>query len=175
MCVALRVNSSEISGITNAESVRAGVPLRSIAASSARQFIMVASMPMVSPVGRDTPREETSTPRTMLPPPTTTATSIAELARRDQIVGDTVHGGLVDAEGLAAGEKFARELDHDATIDRLSHSESLPSSRAGDRHVPHTSGARRRKTVFRDYFLPLAAATSAAKSDSCFSIPSPRA
>ena len=25
------------------------------------------------------------------------------------------------------------------------------------------------------YFLPLAAATSAAKSDSCFSIPSPRA
>ena len=36
---------------------------------------MVASMPMVSPVGRDTPREETSTPRTMLPPPITTATS----------------------------------------------------------------------------------------------------
>ncbi len=32
----------------------------------------VASMPMVSPVVRDTPREETSTPRKMLPPPTTT-------------------------------------------------------------------------------------------------------
>src|SRR5262249_16145195 len=61
--------------MTKADSVRAGVPLRSMADSSARQFIMVASMPMVSPVGRDTPREETSTPRTILPPPTTSATS----------------------------------------------------------------------------------------------------
>ncbi|MEY9474756.1 hypothetical protein ABH992_007155 [Bradyrhizobium yuanmingense] len=62
--------------MTKADRVRAGVPLRSIAASSARQFIMVASMPMVSPVVRDTPRDETSTPRTMLPPPITTATSV---------------------------------------------------------------------------------------------------
>ncbi|MGY4236863.1 hypothetical protein ACVWZ4_005781 [Bradyrhizobium sp. USDA 4472] len=61
--------------MTKADSALAGVPLRSIVASSARQFIMVASMPMVSPVGRDTPREETSTPRKMLPPPITTATS----------------------------------------------------------------------------------------------------
>ncbi|MGX1147199.1 hypothetical protein AB7M15_003021 [Bradyrhizobium ottawaense] len=73
------MNSSEISGITKADSVRAGVPLRSIADSSARQFIMVASMPMVSPVGRDTPRAETSTPRTILPPPITTATSVPSL------------------------------------------------------------------------------------------------
>ena len=61
--------------MTNADSVRAGAPRRSIAASSARQFITVASMPMVSPVGRETPRDDTSTPRTMLPPPTTTAIS----------------------------------------------------------------------------------------------------
>jgi hypothetical protein len=62
-------------GMTNAESTRADWPLRSSADSSARQFIMVASMPMVSPVVRDTPRDETSTPRKMLPPPTTTAIS----------------------------------------------------------------------------------------------------
>ncbi|MGY3615510.1 hypothetical protein ACVJGD_001706 [Bradyrhizobium sp. USDA 10063] len=29
-----------------------------------------------------------------------------EMARRDQVVGDAVDGGLVDAEGLAAGEVF---------------------------------------------------------------------
>ena len=37
--------------------------------------MMVASMPMVSPTGRDTPRDDISTPRTRLPPPTTTAIS----------------------------------------------------------------------------------------------------
>ena len=62
----------------------------------------VASMPMVSPVGRETPREETSTPRTMLPPPTTTAISAPSLRGRDQVAGDAVDGRLVDAEAIAS-------------------------------------------------------------------------
>ncbi len=54
--------------MASADSVRASLPARSTAASSTRQFITVASMPMVSPTGRGTPRAETSTPRKMLPP-----------------------------------------------------------------------------------------------------------
>src|SRR6202171_4910126 len=49
LCAAPRVNSSQICGITNADRVRAGAPRRSIAASSATQFITVASMPTVWP------------------------------------------------------------------------------------------------------------------------------
>src|SRR5439155_6900196 len=94
----------------------------------------------------------------------------AELLGRNQIVGNAVNGRLVDAKGVAAGEILARELDHDATIDRLSHCLSLPCP------AQVTSGAIAPEGFDRSgYFLPLAAATSAAKSDSCFSIPSPRA
>src|SRR5436309_1657780 len=75
-----------------------------------------------------------------------------------------------DTEGVAACEILAGELDHDATIDRLSHCLSLPCP------AQVTSGAIAPEDFDRSgYFLPLAAATSAAKSDSCFSIPSPRA
>jgi len=116
-----------------------------------------ASMPMVSPVGRDTPREETSTPRTMLPPPITTATSMPSwrAAIRSSAMRSMV--GLVDTERVRAGQIFAGQLDHDATIDRLSHDAIAFLSRAGRRpadRTPDVSG----------YFLPLAAATSAAKS-----------
>src|SRR6202035_2856269 len=45
----------------------------------------------------------------------------AQLAGRDQIAGDSVDGRLIDAEGLRAGEVFARKLDHHTTIERLSH------------------------------------------------------
>src|SRR5262249_51152885 len=55
-------------------------PARSIAASSTRQFITVASIPIVSPIGRGTPRSDTPTPRKMLPPPTTTPSSTPSLA-----------------------------------------------------------------------------------------------
>ena len=125
---------------------------------------------MVSPVGRDTPREDTSTPRKMLPPPTTTAISTPSFARRDQVAGDAVDGRLVDAEGLAAGEIFAGQLDDDAPVDRLSHAAIAPL-RARQRFGAHAADG----ACASAYFLPLAAATSAAKSDSCFSIPSPRA
>ena len=53
----------------------------------------------------------------------------AELLGGDQIFSDAVDGGLVDSEGMAAGEIFARELDHDATIDRLSHCLRFPLPR----------------------------------------------
>jgi hypothetical protein len=64
---------------------------------------MVASMPMVSPVGRDTPREETSTPRTMLPPPITTATSTPSFfaAIRSSAMRSTV-GWSIPKEWLPA-------------------------------------------------------------------------
>src|SRR6202022_3056457 len=45
----------------------------------------------------------------------------ALLLRRDQVGGDAIDGRLVDAVAVAAGEIFAGQLDHDATIDRLSH------------------------------------------------------
>ena len=93
----------------------------------------------------------------------------AELAGGDQFAGDPVDGRLIDAEGLRAGEVFAGELDHHTTIDRLSHCETLSFPRGS---LPAQTG---RKDCSGGYFLPLAAATSAAKSDSCFSIPSPRA
>ena len=104
----------------------------------------VASMPMVSPVGRDTPREDTSTPRTMLPPPMTTAISTPSCLRSDQVAGDAVDGRLVDAEGLAAGEIFAGELDHHATIDRLSHCAIafLPGAGAPGANAPEAPSAR---------------------------------
>ncbi len=44
--------------MASADKVRASQPARSIAASSTRQFITVASMPMVSPTGRGTPRAD---------------------------------------------------------------------------------------------------------------------
>jgi hypothetical protein len=44
----------------------------SSAASSISAFITVASMPIASAVCRDTPCVEASTPRSTLPPPTTT-------------------------------------------------------------------------------------------------------
>ena len=76
---------------------------------------------MVSPVGRETPCDETSTPRNNVSAADHHGNLAAELAGRNQIAGNPVDGGLVDAEGLGAGEIFARELDHHATIDRLSH------------------------------------------------------
>src|SRR5665648_926387 len=42
--------------MASADSVRASRPARAMAASSTRQFITVASMPMVSPTGRGVPR-----------------------------------------------------------------------------------------------------------------------
>jgi hypothetical protein len=75
---------------------------------------------MVSPVGRDTPRDDTSTPRRCCRRRPRRRFD-AELARRDQVAGDAVDGRLVDAEGVAARRGFAGELDHHATIDRLSH------------------------------------------------------
>ena len=52
--------------------VRAGAPRRSIAASSTSPFITVASMPMESAVGRGRLSLDILTPRSTLPPPTTT-------------------------------------------------------------------------------------------------------
>src|SRR5207237_9142005 len=49
----------------------------------------------------------------------------AQLPGAYQISGDPVDGWLIDAEGLRAGEVFARDLDHHATVNRLSHCESL--------------------------------------------------
>jgi hypothetical protein len=63
------------------------------------------------------------------------------LTRRNQIARDPVYGWLIDAEGLRASEIFARELDHHATIDRLSHCESLSLTR------PAAPGANRPKTL----------------------------
>ena len=60
--------------------VRAGAPSRSIAASSTRPFMTVASMPMESAVGRDRLLPDILTPRRMLPPPTTTP-SVTPAAR----------------------------------------------------------------------------------------------
>ncbi len=107
--------------MTNADRVRAGAPRRSMAASSARQFITVASMPMVSPVGRETPREDTSTPRTNIAAADDDGDLGTQLPGRDQVAGDPVDGWLVDAGCVRAGEIFAGKLDHHATIDRLSH------------------------------------------------------
>ena len=95
-------------------------PCRSMAASSTRQFITVASMPMVSPTGRGTPRSETSTPRKILPPPTTTPSSTPSLAVADQIGGEPLDHCLIDAEALRAGERFAGQLDDDAAVERVS-------------------------------------------------------
>ena len=86
--------------MASADSVRALAPARSIAASSTRQFMTVASMPMLSPTGRGTPRLETSTPRKMLPPPTTTPSSTPSLARGGEIGGEALDRRLIDAEVL---------------------------------------------------------------------------
>jgi hypothetical protein len=88
----------------------------------------------------------------------------AELACRDQIVGDAVEGGLVDAERLAACEILARELDHDATIDRLSHANRFL--------VPaQASGAARAGRYFPRLFL--AAGGSNLGCEIGFLLPSP--
>ena len=93
----------------------------------------------------------------------------AQLPRRDQVAGDPVDGWLVHAGCVRAGKILAGKLDHHATIDRLSH--------FSDRFRLRARPERRERAaeVCGNYFLPLAAATSAAKSLSCFSIPSPRA
>ena len=76
----------------------------------------------------------------------------AKLLRRDHVGGDAVDGRLIDTERLAAGEIFARQLDHHASIDRLSHAYS--PSLAG----PLPDATRRKPSA--SYFLPLAAATA---------------
>src|SRR5262245_28056562 len=53
--------------------VRAAMPAFSMAVSSASAFMTVARMPIMSPVTRGIPVADILTPRTMLPPPTTTA------------------------------------------------------------------------------------------------------
>ena len=149
--------------------VRAGAPSRSIAASSTRPFITVASMPMASAVGRDRLLPDILTPRRMLPPPTTTPSVTPSRARGDQIFGDAVDGRLVDAEAFGAGQRFAGDLDDHATVGGLA-----------ELTWPVQCLARRHGRLYLSCCAdvssalgPAAAATSAAKSDSCFSTPSP--
>ena len=129
---ALAVIGFAYRGIASAESVRASCPLRSIAASSTRQFITVASMPMVSPTGRGTPLADTSTPRKILPPPTTTPSSTPILRRRHEIGGERSTDRLIDAEFFRPGERFAGELDDHASVGRIVHARA-PPRRSADR------------------------------------------
>ncbi len=91
----------------------------------------------------------------------------AEFARLDEVAGNTVDSGLVNAEGLVTGEKLAGDLDDDTPVGRFTHDASAHSFQA-ERFVRNSCGTSAQP-------CPAAAATSAAKSDSCFSIPSPRA
>ena len=78
--------------------MRASCPARSIAASSTRQFITVASMPIVSPTGRGTPRADTCDAAEDVAAADHDAELDAELGGRDQIAGDALDDRLVDAE-----------------------------------------------------------------------------
>ena len=55
---------------------------------------------MVSPVGRDTPRDAAKNVATT----DDDGNLDTELPRVDQILGDAVNGALVNPEGIAAGE-----------------------------------------------------------------------
>ena len=81
---------------------------------------------MVSPTGRGTPRSETSTPRKILPPPTTTPSSTPSLALRREIAGQAFDSRLVDAETVAGRQRFAGQFDDHATIDRVTHALRSP-------------------------------------------------
>ena len=89
------------------------------------------------------PCSETSTPRKMLPPPTTTPSSTPSLARGDQIVGDAVDGRLVDAEAFGADKRFAGDLDDDAAVGGSAHGVGRSSHRV-ERPCPRQLLARRR-------------------------------
>ena len=70
-----RMNGSATVRISMAVSTRVTAPWRSRASDSASAFMTVASMPMLSAVARSMPRALAASPRKMLPPPMTTATS----------------------------------------------------------------------------------------------------
>ena len=84
--------------MASADSVRASRPCRSIAASSTRQFITVASMPIVSPTGRGTPRDGHFDAAEDVAAADDDAEFDAELGGRGEIGGDALDGFLVDAE-----------------------------------------------------------------------------
>ena len=63
----------------------------------------------------------------------------AERGRLRQIGGERLDHRLIDAEALTAGERFAGELDDDASIDRVSHPLRSQSDRepiSSDRQRP---------------------------------------
>ena len=170
--------SRTAAGMASADMVRARAPARSIAVSSASAFITVASMPIMSPV----------TPWNSLLGNLHAAKDIAatdhdadgdpERLRRHQIGRDTFERGLVDAEALGPHQGFAGDLHDDASVDRLGHDPlgrcALAHALSG--HATRTlSTAAARAGIARSQFGFIVAATSAAKSVSGRSMPSPSA
>ena len=101
--------------------VRALTPARSMAASSTSAFMTVASMPIASAVGRDSPSSEICAPRKTLPPPTTTPSPMPSSCAAIEIGGKAVDGRLMDAEFLRAAQSLAGELDDHPSVFRLRH------------------------------------------------------
>src|ERR1051326_8152557 len=111
--------------MASAESVRAGAPARSIAASRTSAFITVPSMPSASPVARETPRAEISTPRNMLPPPITTPSEVPSRPPADQTRRQPIDRRLPNTKTLIPGESLARQFEDHASIGRLRHGPKL--------------------------------------------------
>ena len=130
LCAALRVNSSQISGITKADK---RPRRRALALDRRLQREAVHH-------GREHAHGVAGRPRHAAGGDFDAADHVAaahdhgdlgaELLGRDQIGGDAVDGRLVDHGPVAAGEIFAGNLDHHATIDRLSHVRLLSLPRA---------------------------------------------
>src|SRR5579859_3981256 len=94
-----RMYGSHTSVIVTALWTRVCRPMRSIADCSARPLMTVASMPMLSAVGRSIPRVAAGSPRQMLPPPMTmpTSTPRATTSETCRAMLSTVVGSIPNA------------------------------------------------------------------------------
>ena len=137
--------------------VRAGAPARSMAASSTSAFITVPIMPIASAVGRDEPVARLFGAADQIAAADHHADRDAERARRHEILDDALDRRRVDSEIVRTAERLARDLHDHPAVGRLGH------------------GGPRARIALRCQVVPPAAATSAAKSDVAFSMPSPSA